>query len=310
LLDIIYIIGGFILLVAGGEGVVIGSVSIANHFKLSKLLISAVIIGFGTSLPELVISLQAALQDSPDIALGNVVGSNICNIALVLGVASLIYPLSCKDKNIKRDVIILILASIVLAVFSFIGTISRLSGLVLFSLMVIYLIYNIWSDKRKNNLNLEDVEISEYKMSVAVPISLISIILLIGGGKLLVTGAVSIAEQWGVSQAVIALTIIALGTSLPELAAAVSAARRKDSEVVIGGILGSNLFNILSILGITSMVKPIRFSEQIANQDVWVMLAIAVILLPMVLTNKKIGRAEGGFLLAIYFSYITWISLF
>ena len=308
MIDILFLIGGLVLLGLGGEGIVHGSVMIAERLKLSTLLISTVVVGFGTSMPEMMVSVQAALSGSPDISLGNVVGSNICNTVLVLGIAAVIFPIACNSSHIRRDVFVGVVAALFLTGLSFTGVINRFAGIAMVSILIAYLSYCIWSEKRKAKLSEQEFHEVEHKLLVAVPIALVSIVCLVGGAKLLVLGATSLAHTFGISEAIIGLTVVAFGTSLPELATAFSAARKKHSDVVIGNILGSNLFNIFAILGVTSIVKPIKFIGQIATQDVWIMLATATLLIPMVLTRGKIGRGEGALLLAIYVGYISWLG--
>jgi len=311
--DVLYMVAGLIVLVLGGEGLVRGSVSIAKTLKLSTLLISVVIVGFGTSMPEMIVSVQAALAGSPDISLGNVVGSNICNIVLILGVSATVFPIVCASKAIKRDVVVGILAAIVMVGLSFVGVISRVSGLFMLGSLIAYLTYCTVSDRRKNKKAAEaeiasEVEEFNYKMIVAVPMSLVGLLLLMGGAKLLIIGATSIAAKFGIPEAVIGLTVIALGTSLPELATAAVAAYKKQSDVIIGNILGSNLFNILAILGVTSIITPIPYKGQIADQDVWIMFAIQLLLVPIIFIWQKIGKTAGIFFLVIYAAYVGYLA--
>ncbi len=309
MIDFLLILGGLVLLGFGGEGIVQGSVSIAKRMKLSTLLISTVIVGFGTSMPEMVVSVQAAMKGSPDIALGNIVGSNICNTVLVLGVSGLIYPIACKGKQIKRDVVVGIFAALFLALLSLTGLIDRIAGVLMVSGLSLYLAYGVWSEKKKPKLTDEDIDDIEHKMILALPMALVSIIMLMGGAKLLVMGAVSIASKFGVSEAVIGLTVVALGTSLPELATAIMAAYRKHTDIIIGNVLGSNLFNILAVLGVTAVIKPIKFVGQIATQDVWIMLIVVTSLLPMVFIRRKICKLEAAIYLTIYVVYISQIAM-
>ncbi len=310
MIDFLLIVSGLVLLGFGGEGIVQGSVSIAKRMNLSTLLISTVIVGFGTSMPEMIVSVQAAFDNAPNIALGNVVGSNICNTVLVLGVAGLIYPIASKGKQIKRDVIVGILAALLLAALSFVGVIDRITGVLMVGGLSFYLTYSVIKEKKVLKLkDNEEVDSIGYGMKIAVPMAIISIVMLIGGAKLLVIGAVSAASKFGVSQAVIGLTVIALGTSLPELATAITAAYRKQTDVIIGNVLGSNLFNILAVLGVTSIIHPIKYVGQIATQDVWIMLAIMLLLLPVVFTRDKIDRLEAGAFLVIYIAYISYITM-
>lgn len=324
-MDILFVLGGLVLLFLGGEGLINGSVTIAAKLNLSTLLVSTVIVGFGTSTPELLVSLQAMLQDSSDIALGNVVGSNISNTLLVLGVAAFIASIPSWTSQIRRDVIMGVAAAAFLALLSLSGFISRFSGISMFTILIFYLSYNIWSEKRGTKQNeKEEKDLCRYmcgcaekdiikeKMSfhAAAFLTIISFFFLIVGARLLVSGAVSIAQSFGVSEAVIGLTLVALGTSLPELVTAIVASLRKQADVIIGNVLGSNLFNILGILGITAFIKPITVSGRIAEQDIWIMLTTAALLVYVTLSGKKIDRIEGGMLLALYTGYVFWLYFF
>lgn len=318
MIDLIFIFLGLILLFFGGDGLVRGSVDVAQKLNLSTILISTVIVGFGTSMPELVVSVQAALDGSSDIALGNVIGSNICNTLLVLGVAALIASISCHSAQIRRDVFAGVLASAFLVLLSFSGAINQISGLLMLMMLAAYLSYNILSEKKKRkrdrfddrklyeNIEKEIVDI-EGPFGKVILITVGSLFFLVIGAKLLVTGAISIAHHLNISEAVIGLTLIALGTSLPELATACIASWRKHTDVVIGNVLGSNLFNILGVLGFTAIIKPISFSDRIAGQDIWTMLAISAFLVPLILSGRKISRIEGAVMLSIYFLYFFWL---
>lgn len=309
MIDVLYILGGLVLLGIGGEAIVKGSISIAKRLKLSTLLISTVIVGFGTSMPELVVSMKAALEGSPDIALGNVVGSNICNTLLVLGAAGVLYPVACQGAAVRRDIVIGVLVAVLLAMLSFAGVVDRMAGTVMVLSLAGYLSYGIWSEKKgSKELSHQEVEEVEHGLIIAIPMALISIVMLMGGANLLVTGATSIAKHFGVSEAVIGLTVVAVGTSLPELATAVMAAYRKHTDVIIGNVLGSNLFNILGILGLTAVAHPIQYQGQIAEQDVWVMLAVMALLAPVAWLRHKVGRAEGFVFLGLYTGYVGWLS--
>ena len=318
--DILFVIGGLIFLFLGGDGLIRGSVTIAEKLNLSTLLISTIVIGFGTSAPELLVSIDAALEGFPEIALGNVIGSNISNIFLVLGIAASISTIPCLTSQIRRDAIVGMAASVFLALLSLSGYIHRFTGLAMFASLIAYLSYIIWSEKnesklekkkeRKLEIQIEKEMVSKnISLSLAVFMTLISFIFLVIGARLLVDGAVSIAKDFGISKAVIGLTLVAVGTSLPELVTACIASWRKHSDVVIGNILGSNLFNILSIVGITAFIKPISFKGQIAQQDVWIMLATSALLISVILSRKQIGRLEGKVFLILYAMYIVWLYL-
>ncbi len=310
MIDFLLILGGLVLLGIGGEGVVQGSVSIAKRMKLSTLLISTVIVGFGTSMPEMMVSVQAAIDGAPDIALGNVVGSNICNTVLVLGVAGLIYPIACRGRQIKRDVMVGVAAALFLALISFTGIIDRIAGALMVSGLALYLGHGVWSEKKKAELTDADIDDIEHKLILALPMAVVGIAMLMGGAKLLIMGAVSIASQFGVSEAVIGLTVVAFGTSLPELATAVVAAYKKHTNIIIGNVLGSNLFNILAVLGVAAVVHPIKYVGQIATQDVWIMLGIVTLLLPIVFIRKKICKPEAALFLLIYIAYMSYIAMY
>lgn len=307
--DILLMIGGLVALVVGGEGLVRGSVSIAKSLKLSTLLISVVIIGFGTSMPEMVVSLQASFVGSPDISLGNVVGSNIANTSFILGLAAMLCPIACKTMQTKRDIVVGIVAALLLIAISYTGELGRLAGAVMFLSLVSYIAYCVWSERKQGVAHhSEELDENHYTLPVAIPMTVVGIAVLIGGAKLLVMGAIAVAQKFGVSEAVIGLTIIAVGTSLPELAAAMVASYRKHSDVVIGNIFGSNFFNILGILGVTGMVNPIKFSGQIAERDVWIMLAIVTLPLPIVFFKNKLSRLSGAVLFACYVGYIGYLA--
>lgn len=300
------------MLFLGGDWLVHSSVSIARRMGLSTLLVSVVIVGFGTSAPELLVSVQAALMNSADIALGNVVGSNIANILLILGLGSVLGIIHCDKKEVVRDVVAVTLASVLLASLSFTGVINRMTGFAFIALLSSYLFYSIRS-ARKQDGGTQEEEFNNPSDSLslkkAVPFALLSLATVVIGAKLLVTGAVYIARDLGIPEAVIGLTIVAVGTSLPELATAVAAARKQEGDVIIGNVLGSNLFNILAILGIAAIITDIPYGGQIAALDVWVMVGVALLLLSIVMTRKQLGKLSGIFFLVLYAGYMGWLAL-
>lgn len=311
-MDYIYILAGLILLFVGGEALVRGSVTISQRLGLSTILIGMVVVGFGTSAPELLVSIKATLQSQPDIALGNVVGSNIANILLILGVGAMISPIICSDKIILRDAVAVFIASALLFFLSFVGLISRPIGVVMLVALLGYLIYAYMSERRSRKITSEhQIEDFKNKMSLgmALLVSGLGIAMLIYGADILVLGATSIARQMGVSEAVIGLSLVAVGTSLPELAAAISASLKKESDVIIGNILGSNLFNILNILGVTAMIKPVPITGQIASFDIPFCLLITGLCLATIFFAKKIARITGFLFIVFYAAYIAWIFL-
>ena len=311
MIDLIMIAAGLVLLFFGGEGLIKGAVSLARNFGLSKLLVSAVIVGFGTSMPEMTVSIGAALKNSPEIALGNVVGSNIANILLIVAIAALICPILIKDRAVKRDVSMMITASVLLCGLALYGSLGFIGGFLMFSGLIAYIALCYSQDRKYANQTLahieEDIEGAPLSATVASFYSLAGLGLLVGGAYLLVEGAVALARDFGLSEAVIGLTIVAIGTSLPELATAIVAAMRKHGDVIIGNILGSCIFNILAILGVTAMIRTIPMAGQIASMDVWVMLAVAFVFALPLWLGLRIGRGGGSAMLIAYCAYIAWL---
>lgn len=311
MIDILMIIAGLVLLYFGGEYLIKGAVSLANYFKLSKLLVSSLIVGFGTSMPEMTVSIGSALKGSSDIALGNVVGSNIANILLIIGIAALIAPIAISKNAVRRDTVMMMIASVLLCGLTFIGIINLLSGIILFTVLLAFIGQSLIKDKKEQNAlsQTDEDEEKHYGPLMASVYSIGGLLVLIGGAYLMVEGAVSMARDFGISEAVIGLTIVAVGTSLPELATSVIAALRKQNEIIIGNILGSNIFNILAILGITAMIFPIKVSGQIAQIDVWIMLGVSAFLSAILLCGYNIGRLLGALMLATYCGYILYLYL-
>jgi cation:H+ antiporter len=312
--DILMIIAGLVLLFFGGEGLIKGAVSLARQYGLSKLLVSAVIVGFGTSMPEMTVSIGAALKGAPDIVLGNVVGSNIANILLIVGVAAILSPISMSVQSVRRDTWMMLAACFLLCALSLWGMIDFVTGAGMLAVLAAYIAWSYRLDKAAQSDLVahiqEDIE-GEPKLSTrrALTYSIGGLLLLLAGSYLMVEGAVAIARNFGISEAVIGLTIIAVGTSLPELATAVVAALRRHNDVIIGNVLGSNIFNILSILGITAMVQPVPVTGQIAQIDIWFMLAAALTLSFFLLRGVSMGRVTGAVLLLTYTGYTGWLYL-
>lgn len=314
--DWVYLAAGAILLFGGGEFLVRGSVSIADRYGISKLVVGLVIVGFGTSAPELLVSVQAALAGSPDISVGNVVGSNIANVLLIIGVAALIAPVANSDRAIRRDLIVMVLASIGVTAIFFTGEISRLTGFAMLAALALYLgVTYALEARRVKAVNGETGAIgkSEFEeekaqaplsLAVAIGAAILGLILLVIGARLMVDGAVGIARGFGISEAVIGVTVVAIGTSLPELATAIIAAWRRHAEVVLANVVGSNIFNLLCILGITAVIAPIGVSHRFAVFDGPLMAAVAVATLVFLFAFRSIGRWTGALLLALYAGYI------
>lgn len=302
------IIIGITLLYFGAEFLVRGSSRLAERFGISPLIIGLTIVAFGTSSPELLVSLSAAIKGSSDVAIGNVVGSNIFNIAVILGLTAIIRPPSVHLDLIRREIPFLIIISVVGFGLVWFGSVSRASGILLFFALCVYVVYSI-RESRKQAPSQE----SELDQSTGMPVWLCSIFIVSGlgvlilGSHLFVTGAVETARAYGVTEAVIGLTLVAAGTSLPELATSIVAAIKKESDVAIGNIVGSNIFNILCILGLTSSIVPLKVTG-IGLIDAGFMLGFAILLLPFAFTKKSVSRWEGVIFLSLYgvYLYLLW----
>ncbi len=302
---------GLIALVGGAEGLVRGSVAIARRLGISPLLIGLTVVGFGTSTPELTASVSAALKESPGIAVGNVVGSNIANILLILGVSALIAPIATTKSAFLRDGTALIIASLILAVVCAIGSLNRGVGLALLVLLAGYVYLSFRLDRAKADAasvvhreQAEAISFQPTKLWTSILWTLGGLVALIVGASLLVNGAITIARTMGISETVIGLTIVAVGTSLPELATSVVAGLRGQSDVAFGNVIGSNIFNILGILGVTSVVRPLAVPSQIIQFDIWVMLAATGIAVLFSISGWRISRWEGLVLLCGYAAYV------
>ncbi|MBR2626045.1 MAG: calcium/sodium antiporter [Lentisphaeria bacterium] len=300
-------IAGIALLYYGAEYLIKGGVSIALKLKVPALVIGLTLVAFGTSAPELVVSIDATLKGSGDISIGNVLGSNICNIALILGLSAVIAPLTVQKKLYRFDLPLLTVTSILMVVFCLLsGGITRWQGGIFFAGILTYTIYSIYAGK-KSGADDEDVSSSKiYSYAVSALFVAGGLIGLVAGAKLFVNAAIFIARAGGISDAVIGLTVVALGTSLPELATSVVAACKGEQDIAIGNVIGSNIFNILCILGIAPLISPIHAPE-INWIDLGTMIFLTVSLFPIMRTNWKISRAEGAFLLLIYIAYTAYL---
>ena len=303
-------IAGLVLLYYGAEFLIKGGVSIALKLKVPALIIGLTLVAFGTSAPELVVSIDASLKGSGDISIGNVVGSNICNIALILGLSALIAPLNVHKKLLKFDLPLLTVASIVMLGFClFSHGITRWQGAIFFAGIVAYTGFNIYDGKKNGCDDDNDVANSKiFPYWVAILFVTGGLAALIGGAKLFVNSAIFIAKAGGISDAVIGLTVVALGTSLPELATSVVAAIKGEQDIAIGNVIGSNIFNILCILGIAPLISPIH-APQIDLIDLGTMLFLTVSLFPIMRSGWKINRLEGAFLLLVYCGYTAYLFI-
>lgn len=309
------ILAGLAMLAVGGDLLVRGASSAARRLGVSPLLIGLTLVGFGTSTPELVTSLQAAFAGSPGIAIGSVVGSNISNSLLILGLVALIAPLAVNRTAFRRDAIALILATGALTWAILQGRLTREMGYAAIGALAAY-IFVVWlMERKKPDAEAERIEDQAAEPSkgapnlwIALPLVAAGIAITIYGANLLVGGAIELARGLGVSDTLVGLTIVAVGTSLPELVTSGMAAARKQGEVALGNVIGSNLYNILGILGATAAIKPVDVPPEIARLDIWV-LAVATLL--MVLFARRLGkitRAEGFLLVAGYVAYVGWLA--
>jgi cation:H+ antiporter len=308
---------GLATLIVGGEFLVKGAVGIAKKLHISTLVIGMTVISFGTSAPELIVSIKAALSGNPEIAIGNVVGSNIANIALVLGITVMIFPI-VVDRNSKiLDWPMMMIASILFFVFAlFFGkdyTITRWEGGILFFILVGFIYYLVSNSRKKTKQALAETDNETEAVSDNIWKSLLFLFVgLIGlyyGADWLLKSAVEIALSLGMSKSVVGLTIVAFGTSVPELVTSAVAAFKKETDISIGNLIGSNIFNIMAVIGITAMVKPINVDKAVINYDMLWMLGISAMLLPLMLIGKKLGRLKGFMLFATYVIYITLVVI-
>ena len=295
---------GLFFLYYGGELLVTGSLRLAQSFKISPFIIGATVIGFGTSTPELAVSLIASLQDSGDLALGNIIGSNITNIGLVLGLTALIVPLTIEKQRFIDESPPLIITSLIIVVFAWNNYLGRTEGFIMICLLVIYL-WRAFQTKEKIDLDLsEDHLFSEYGgSSFQTFLVILGIIMLILGANWMVEGATGIARKLGVSEWFIGVSIVALGTSLPELVSSLIAAKKGHGEMAIGNVFGSNIFNILMVIGTTSLIQPLSIGEKIYTDLIYTT-ALTCLLLLLIGMGNVIGKRDGIILIVCYGSYV------
>ena len=305
-------IAGLCILYFGGETLLRGAVALASRFGLSSLAIGLTVVAFGTSAPELAISLNAALNNASDIALGNVIGSNIANLGLILGLSAVISPLLVQAKIIRLDAPIMLASVLLFAVFLLDNQIGRLEGIILSTGLLAYIAFTFIQARKEPEVIQEEflqgVPKTRGRLTIDLGLVILGLGLLILGGKLLVLAAVTIALQLGMSEAVIGLTIVALGTSLPELTATLVAARRGYGNIAIGNIIGSNIFNMLGILGITTLVTPLE-SGNILWGDILCMTLLSLLTYLFLFTLGKLERSEGVILVLMYCSYTFWLII-
>ncbi len=308
---------GLIALVIGAELLVRGASRLAVSFGVSPLVVGLTVVAFGTSAPEMAVSVGSALTGAPDLAIGNVVGSNIANVLLILGISALITPLLVDEQIIRQEIPIMIGASALLVVMALDGNIGLVESVALFALVIAYTVFLVVQSRRASKAVQDEFETgiptSTWDRHWAVQLALIAVglVLLVVGADWLVDAAVAFARAFGVSDLVIGLTVVAVGTSMPEIATSIIAAIRGQRDIAVGNVVGSNVFNILAVLGAAGVASGVGLpvSEAARNFDLWVMLAVAFACLPIMITGREIARWEGVVFLAYYVAYTAWLVL-
>jgi len=308
-MELLLVLAGIIVLFIGGESLIKGTVSIAINLKISKILVSSVIVGFGTSMPEMTISLQAMFQGSPEIAIGNIIGSNIANILLIIGLCALISPFSFKNLSSRRDIYAMLISIAVYFIFDLTGKVTFFNGLLMILGLCCYIIYSYFHDKK--NFKDEDIKNIEQDLGMSQPyniwksfaMAIIGILLLVAGSSLFLKGATSLAQRFHISEEVIGLFVVALGSCLPELATSIIAALRKHTSVIVSAIVGSNIFNILSIGGAISLVEDVNIPSHIAMIDVPFLLITTCIFAFLLIKGVNFSRLYGLLFTATYVVY-------
>lgn len=310
LLPFLYLVVGLILLSGGADYLIRGAVAIATSLNISPLVVGLTVVALGTSLPELVVCVRAAMEGAAGIAVGNVVGSNIANILLILGAGALIFPITANRNHFLRDSAIMLGATAIFVALSLTGSFTFIPGAVMVVLLLAFLLFSYIQGKKHGIDDLGLIDLGDVEPEIIVPMLKASVwvagglIAVAVGAELLVNGATTLARGLGVSEEVIGLTMVAVGTSLPELAAVAAAARKRHTDIVLGNVMGSNIFNILGVMGTTAMVADVPVTAQILNFDIWVMLGVAVLLVPFMLTGNSLSRREGFVCLVVYIAYI------
>ena len=306
-MNLLFIVIGLVLLIVGGNWLLKSAVGFSLRLEIPKIVIGMTVVSFATSAPELIVSLKSALQGHPDLAVGNVIGSNIANLGLVLGITVLLSDIRVNTSFFKTDWPIMMLSSLLLYVFIVVdGSLGVYEGVILFALLVVFLVYllNFQKVAVVDEMPEDDEELPLWS---ALLYLLIGGVALWGGSELLIEGAVGLAEEFGVSQRVIGVSVVSVGTSIPELSASIIAVLRKEKAISIGNLLGSNIFNILAVLGLTAIVHPIQIHDMgLIENDIYWMLGVSLLILPLSFIYRKrvFGKFEGGLLLAIYMLFI------
>lgn len=307
MMNIIYIVFGILMVLWGAGKLTDGATSIAAKMKIPPMVIGLTVVAMGTSMPEFFVSFVSALKGTSDLAVGNVVGSNIFNTMLIVGTTALVTPMVIAKSTVKKDIPFAVLASAMLLPMAIDGSISRIDAAVLFAVFIAFMLYTVRSAKKDKDSGNED-EVKEMPVWRAVAFFVLGLACLIVGSNLFVDGATAVASLLGVSEAVIGLTVVAGGTSLPELATSVVAARKGQCAIAMGNVIGSNVFNILMILGITGMIHPMSIIG-ITRLDFIVMQLSIILLWIFSFTKYTVARWEGGLLVALFFAYMTWLVM-
>jgi cation:H+ antiporter len=307
---ILYLSGGIVMLFIGAEGLIRGSSNLALKIGISPLVVGLTVVAFATSAPELFVSLRVALMGNASISLGNVIGSNIANIALVLGFASFIRPLNVQVNVVKREIPVMIGVNILLILLFLDGGLDVIDGVIFVTSLIVYNVFTVIIARKEKNPKIdskyEEVLVRKFGKTISIALIIVGLSFLIIGSNFFVQSAVAIAKLFNISDVVIGLTVVAMGTSLPELIISVVASFKKESDIIVGNVIGSNIFNILAILGITALIIPIN-SVDISYIDLGVMLFTAIILLPLSKSGLVITRLEGTLLLLGYIGYIYYL---
>lgn len=307
-MTILLLLAGLVLLLLGGEVLVRGATALAERFGVPHFVVGVVVVGFGTSTPELVTSLEAAIIGAPGIAVGNIVGSNIANILLILGLAAAVTPIAVDRAVLRQDGAIALAVAVACIGLALLDGIDRLTGALLVAGLVAYIYVTIRHPACAACPEAEEGAPLP-SLPLAALLSVAGLGIVIWGADLLVSSAVILARTSGVSESVIGLTVVAVGTSLPELATSLVAAMRKQADIAFGNILGSNIYNVLGILGVTAIFEPVPMPDDIASSDVWIMVAATLLLLVFAATGRRICRLEGFSFLALYGGYIGWLTI-
>ncbi len=305
------VLAGFVLLFLCGNWLVRGGLELSRHFHVSPLVAGLTIVAFGTSAPELFVSVKAVFTNAPDISIGNVVGSNIANIALILGAVAIVFPLHVKKPSLINDWLVMMFSFLLLFFFLSNGVLETVEGVSFMVLIIVYIIWSVWSSRRHAAKAEESFPAPTLKILPSLGLVLLAVLGLYFGAEWLVKGASDLAIGWGVSERVVGISVVAFGTSVPELATSLAASFKKEMDISIGNIIGSNIFNVFSILGVTALLKPLEVSATVISFDMIWMVAVAVLLILFLLPLRKgvLSRWKGAFLLLIYIVYIWFLFI-